>query len=855
VSKRSGQNIIATAEAVRAVIEQARPTFPPGTVVTTTADQSKQIREMVSSLENNIISGLILVVGVLIFFLGTRTAWFVGLAIPMSMLLSFIVIQAAGMTMNMVVLFSLILALGMLVDNAIVVVENIYRFREQGFDRRRAAKYATGEVALPVMASTATTLAAFLPLAFWTGMVGEFMVYLPLTLITTLSSSLFVGLIIIPTLCGLFLDPEGTPRRALTRPARLALWLALIVVVVILLLVNWLTSVMLALTAVALVLLQRHVVRPLSYWFMHTLLPRTLERYQSSLTWALKHRLRMIAGSAGVVIGVFALFGIANSGVEYFPEDIPPETVYVQIEAPIGTRVELTNDIALQVERLLLDMPGREDVESVVATVGSQITQDPSAGRSVGTHLATVAVNFVDFQDRAFDTFDTMEHMRELLASRVAGADLSVETPNEGPAQGKPVTIEIVGENPDTLRILGTSLVDLLEGSPVFRQLDGLESDMEAGQPELVVEVDRERAALYGLSTRAVGSTVRSAINGTEASDFRDGEDEYDITVRLAQQYRSDLSALGDLTVASPTGEQVPLSSVASWSVSESFAGINRKDLDRMVSVSSDVRAGVNANAVVAQVRGITAPFAAQLPRGYQLSFGGQQEEQAESQAFLVGAFAVALVLIAFILVSQFDSVLKPGIILSAVLLSTVGVLVGLMVFRMPFGIIMTGIGVISLAGIVVNNAIVLLDYIGILRNRDGLPRRDSLIQGGVTRFRPVTLTAMTTILGLVPLAIGLNFDFEGLYTRLEPELYWGGVQAAWWGPMAIAVIVGLAFATFLTLVLVPVMHSLQDGAEDWLKRNFLAGKMEPPPTTTGDNPLVSGEQTVPRGPEEAMVL
>jgi multidrug efflux pump subunit AcrB len=367
-------------------------------------------------------------------------------------------------------------------------------------------------------------------------------------------------------------------------------------------------------------------------------------------------------------------------------------------------------------------------------------------------------------------------------------------------------------------------VVHRLENAPVFAKLDGLESDMEAGRPELVVEVDREKAALYGLSTSRVGATVRSAINGTEASRFRDGKDEYDITVRLAKAYREDLDALGDLTVMED-GTQVPLSSVATWYVGQGVGDVKRKDLDRVVTVSSDVRSGSNANAVLAEVQRELAAFPSTLPSGYEMRYAGQQQEQAESQAFLTGAFFMAVMLIAFILVAQFDSVAKPVIILTSVIMSTVGVLVGLMVFRMPFGIIMTGIGVISLAGVVVNNAIVLLDYTDTLRRRDGLSVRDAIITAGKTRFRPVWLTAITTVLGLVPLAIGLNFDFFGLYGSLNPELYWGGEQASWWGPMAIAVIVGLSFATVLTLVLVPVLYTMADDAERWIRARLLPAR------------------------------
>jgi multidrug efflux pump subunit AcrB len=513
-----------------------------------------------------------------------------------------------------------------------------------------------------------------------------------------------------------------------------------------------------------------------------------------------------------------------NAGMEFFPEDIPPATVYVQVEAPLGTRVEQTDQIVRRIESELAALPGREDVASVVATVGSMVTANFS-GQSNGTHLASVAVNFVDYQLQQQDVFQTIENMRASVGRDIAGADISVELQNQGPPTGQAVTIEISGEDPEVLRQLGDSAVRLLENSPLFARLDGLESDMAAGRPELVIEVDREKAALWGLNTRKVGAMVRSAVNGTEASQFRDGKDEYDITVRLARAYREDLSSLADFTVVDD-GKQVPLSSVARWYVGQGFGDVKRKELDRVVTVASDVRAGQNANAVLAEVKDRLAPFAAGLPAGYLLSYAGQQQEQDESQAFLTGAFFLAIMLIAFILVAQFDSVTKPAVILTSVIMSTAGVLIGLVVFRMPFGIIMTGIGVISLAGVVVNNAIVLLDYIETLRRRDGVPRDQAVLLAGRTRFRPVWLTAITTVLVLVPLAIGFNFDFVGLYTALRPDIYWGGEQAAWWGPMAIAVIAGLVFATFLTLVLVPVLYTLADDAEAVLRRWF--GKEAP---------------------------
>jgi multidrug efflux pump len=817
VVKRSGENIIATADAVKRAVAAERAAFPPTTQVTITSDQSEDIREMVMSLENNIIAGLILVVAVLLFFLGVRNSVFVALSIPLSMLLSFIIMQIVGMTMNMIVLFSLILALGMLVDNAIVVVENIYRHIEQGYDNFEAARLAVGEVAMPVIASTLTTLGAFLPLVFWPGIVGEFMGYLPKTLIITLSSSLFVALVIVPPLCAMFMKLDSEPSKPV-RPA--ARWTLLGVGGLLLLMLagtSVLGALMMVVTIIGLYALHRFVLTRLGRLFQDRTLPRLVDAYERRLRWALDHRAVVLGGAVAVLVGSFFVFSTLNAGVEYFPESIPPASVTVRVDVPAGTAAGFTNEVTRRIEERLPQVPGMGDAESVVTTVSEN-----SGGGFMGSSAeGNVTINFVDFDRREQDVFETLRLLQASVGAEIAGADIKVEKPQNGPPSGKPVNIEIVGPEVEQLKVLADRVIQTLKNSPVHGRLEGLENDMAAGRPELVIEVDRERAALYELSTSQVGNTVRTAIQGAEAAKFRAGRDEYDIVVRLAEPYRNDLESLRDLTVMAD-GRQVPLLSVARWHVDEGLGTVRRKDLDRVATVSSDVRSGENTNAVLAEVQRVLEPVAAELPQGYTLRYTGQQEDQEEAMRFLGGAFLIAVLLIAFVLMSQFNSVLKPFIIMTSVVMSTAGVLIGLVVFRMPFGIIMTGVGVISLAGVVVNNAIVLIDYIDLLRERDGLDRREALVQAGRTRFRPVLLTAMTTVLGLVPLAVGFNIDFIGLYTALDPNIYWGGEQAAWWGPMAIAVIAGLTFATVLTLGLVPVMYSLLDDLGDFFRRHYV---------------------------------
>ena len=822
VIKRSGYSIIETSDLVKAAVLDLEAVLPPTTVVKITSDQSTQVADMVSNLENNIISGLILIIIILLFFLGVGNSLFVAISIPLSMLLTFVVLNALEITLNMVVLFSLILALGMLVDNAIVVVENIYRYVEEGWDKREAAKKATGEVAGPVIAATLTTLAAFAPLMFWPGEVGKFMGFMPITLIIALSSSLFVALVIVPTLCATFLRLDHEPKSVLTPVARRIFIAMLVLSFTAIASINPVTAMVgLALVVVAFVT-YRFFVRNISRKFQDIWVPKVITVYGRQLESALNHSKSVVAGSVlGLVFTLF-LFSRANSGVEFFPEDMPPEDIMVDVQLPVGSRAEATDEVARQMEIAIASANGIVDAASVVATVGgSGGGSNPMGGGASGPNTGRVTVSLVEFGSRQFDATNLLADMQNVLGTNVAGAEVTVDQTSEGPSQGLPINIEVTGENPQILKELSDKILSILQNNSVYGKLVGLESDLDQARPELSVYVDREKAAIYGISSREVGLAIRSAIQGVEAAKYRTGSDEYDIVVRLGQQYRDELESLRELTVVSE-GNQIPLLSVADWEVGEGLGSIRRKNQVRMATISADTRTGLNSNAVLEEVMSVLTNFAETgMPVGYQLRYTGQAEDQKEAMDFLVVAFLLGLGLIALILVTQFNSVIKPVIILASVLLSTAGVFLGLIIFRMPFVIIMTGVGLISLAGIVVNNAIVLIDYIDVLRSRDGLGIREALIRGGQVRFRPVILTAVTTALGLVPLAIGLNFDFVGLFTKLNPDLYWGGMQAAWWGPMAIAVIVGILFATFLTLVLVPVLYYLFDNTVRLIRRKF----------------------------------
>ena len=733
IVKRSGENLIAIADHIKTMLDDLIPTLPAGTRVTILGDQSEDIRMMVKDLENNIVSGLILVILVLFFFLGVRNAFFVGIAIPLSMLISFVAISLMGMTLNMIVLFSLILALGMLVDNAIVIVENIYRHRQEGQSHLRGALEGTGEVAWPVVTSTLTTLCAFAPMIVWPGIMGEFMKYLPITLIITLFSSLLVGLVINPTFCASFM----TVRDSVEKPVQ----------------------------------------------------QRVLNAYRHGLETALHAPVRTLLGATTALMLVVVAYIFLGRGIEFFPE-IEPNTAYIDVRAPSGTNLETSDGLARQIESILADM---SDVETYVANVGVSGGGGFAGGEGV-SHASRISIDFVDESLRRQSSFETIEEIRGKLRD-LTGAEIELTKERAGPPVGAPISVEVSGENFEVLGELAARIKRLVADVP---GIVDLKDDYDRGRPEIRIVVDREAAALTGLNTRLIASTVRSAIYGTDASEYRLGEDEYDIRVRFEPDERNTLADLARITIEKD-GKITPISAVARIETGGGFGSIRRKDLKRVIAIEGKVQ-DRTSDAAMRDVQAALSDFP--LPPGYQISYAGENEEQQKAIAFLSKAFLVALAGIALILITQFNSLTLPFAILTSVVLSLIGVLIGLIVTRTPFGILMTGIGVISLAGVVVNNAIVLIDYTAQLRQR-GLSARDAIIRAGVVRFRPVILTAMTTILGLLPLATGISFDFFTFSWEI------GGRSSQWWGPMGVAVIFGLAFATALTLVIVPVLISL----------------------------------------------
>ena len=852
IFKRSGENQIILSGKIAEILDKAKDEyFPDNLSVSVTNDTSEQTKTQVADLENSIVFGMLLVVLVLMFFLGLRNALFVGIAIPLSMLMSFFILSAMGITLNTMVLFSLVLALGMLVDNGIVVVENIYRFMDEGYDKLTAARLGAGEVALPIIASTATTLAAFIPLAFWPGIFGEFMKYLPITLITVLSSSLFVALVINPGLTSVLMkvEKETVKKKKMARNGLILIAAGAAIGYG----AGSLGLGNIFIYSGAFILIYSFGVLPATGWFQGKFLPKLENIYTNTLTYALrgKRPIAFFIGTGGLLVFSIVLLGLTPPKTLFFPENMPNQAI-VYIQMPIGTDIEETNQVCSDLEQRVMEIVSKYDftteagdrqnymVESVIAQVGEG-TSDPNAGPSMAQtpNKAKITVAFHKFADRVSpdgirtNSSDVLNEIRSTIQD-FPGVTISVGKDSNGPPSGPPINIEISGD--DYLE-----LVDVADGVRAFinnQNISGIEElklDVETGKPEMPIEVDRIKARALGLSSAQIGDAIRTALFGKEVSRFKDGEDDYPINIRMIDEYRYNMEDLMNQKITfrdAATGriKQVPISAVAKAKKTSTFSSIKRKDLKRVISIQSNVLEGSNPTETVEAIKASLRDYI--IPRGVTLDFTGEQEEQAEQLSFLSSALLIAVFLIFLILVSQFNSASTPLIILMTVVFSLIGVFLGLVIFRMEFVIMMTMIGIISLAGIVVNNAIVLIDFIKQLsaRKRDelGLDEKaklpvpeliDTIVQSGKTRLRPVLLTAITTVLGLIPLATGMNINFVTLFTENDPQIFFGGDNVVFWGPMSWTVIFGLTFATFLTLIIVPVMYYLFERLNRWMFR------------------------------------
>ena len=837
VTKRGGENLINASTQIDVILANAAEEyFPSNLNVSKTNDQTNDTKSMVADLENSIVLGIILVVLVLLFFLGIRNALFVGIAIPLSMFMSFIILSALGVTLNTMVLFSLVIALGMLVDNGIVVVENVYRLLDEGYSKFDAAKYGVGEVAMPIIASTATTLAAFLPLAFWPGIMGEFMRYLPITLIIVLTSSLFVALLINPMLTSVYMKIKEDE----VNFKKIVIYSSILFSVGVFFIIGGLTMNIKGLNAIGLLFALAGILRvvntkyltPATNWFQNVLLPKLEVLYERTLKYSLygKRPSRFFIGTFGLLFFSFFLFGLFPPKVLFFPET-PPKQVYVYIEYPIGTDIEVTNKLSVEIENKIQDYLKKYEVNgknqiitSVIGQVGEG-TSDPNQGQQGGStpNKARITVDFVKFMERGdVDTDDVLVEIRQLLKN-FPGVNITVDRPSDGPPAGAPINIEISGDDYYQLLSTAEDLKEFIKESNILG-IEELSLNIEQGKPELPFIIDRQKARRLNVSTAQIGDAIRTSLFGKEVSTYKDGEDDYPINIRLMDKYRYNKESLLNQKITfrnASNGKivQVPVSAVAHSETSSTFSAVKRKELNRVITIFSNVLEGYNGTEINDQIKKVLENY--NLPKKVSISFTGEQESQAEEMAFLSKALLIAVFLIFLILVGQFNSTSTPVIISLSVLLSLIGVLLGLIIFRMEFVIMMTMIGIISLAGIVVNNAIVLIDYTNLVMIRkreeqdleEGTLTKEliyeSIVEGGKTRLRPVLLTAITTILGLLPLALGININFRTLITELDPNFYIGGENVAFWGPMGWAIVFGLSFATFLTMVLVPILFYL----------------------------------------------
>jgi len=753
IQKRVGANVVRVSDYIKAVLDRAQKQVPGAVAFDVTFDMSKYIRDMVADLENNMASGLVLVVGTLILFLGWRTSTIVSLIIPISMLASFFLLQMLGYTLNMVVLFSLMLGLGMLVDSAIVIVENIYRHMELGHSRMEAAIIGTREVAWPVIASTLTNIAAFVPLAFWPGIVGDFMKYLPITVMIVLGSSLFVALVFNPTFCSAFAG--GAP----PRKAR-------------------------------------------EHWFI-----RGYRRVQSV---GLGYPVITLFLAVCLLIGLGILYAKVGKGTEFFPQG-DPERAFVSVRAPQGTNIRETDRIIRLIESRI--EPYKPWIKHVVTNVGSASAGIDIMASAGGPHLANISLIFYDFTERRRPSADIIARIRNDIAD-IAGAEIKVEKEQQGPPTGAPVTVRIIGEDFKTLEQLSEQARRMIADVP---NLVNLQGDLEATRPELAFTVDRRVAMLLGVNTAIVGNFLKMAVFGTKVGTYRQFNDEYDITVRLPLPERVNIDDLYRLQVPNASGNAVPLDSLGRLEYQGGLGVINRINQKRVVTLTADAE-GRLSSAVLADVQSKLSKF--ELPSGYELRYAGEKEQEDEARAFLGKAFVIVLLLVTLVLVAEFNSLMVTLIIMTTVILSLIGALLGLVVCGLPFGIIMTGIGVISLAGVVVNNGIVLLDYTRQLQQR-GMDLVHATVEAGVTRLRPVLLSAATNFIGLIPMAIGVSYDFHTFTWATKSE------STQWWRNMAVVVIFGLSFATILTLVVVPSLYVMLSRL--WLRLGLKPVAAEPP--------------------------
>ncbi|MEM7036461.1 MAG: efflux RND transporter permease subunit, partial [Bacteroidota bacterium] len=753
--------------------------------------------------------------------MGIRDSMFVGLSVPLSSMIAFVVLPWIGFTLNLVVLFTFIFALGIVVDNAIVVIENTYRiYNKERVPLVMAAKKAAGEVIAPVFAGTLTTMAPFLPLAFWEGIIGEFMFYMPITIIITLFASLLVAYVINPVFAVTFMRRDDESK-GLSMKGFVIIMVAIALFSALFHMSEQPVPGNILLIFGLLFALYRFVLKPAISGFQNRVLPWLMGIYRNVLDWSLRrwHPYAILGGTVLTLFFSFGFFGANPPKVVFFPE-ADPNFMYIYTQMPMGTSIEKTNEVTKDLENIVYDVLGKDNpaVKSVITNVAKGAGSPQDFNQSgVFPHKSRIQVEFVPFKQRnGFSTAQVLKDVR-LRVQDIPGATITVEKEASGPPTAKPVNIEVKGEDFFEIQEIATSLknyLDSLVNAGTIVGVEELKWDVEVDKPELAIDVDHTKASELGMNVAQIGMAIRTAVFGSEVSKFRTGEDEYPIVVRIAEPYRNDVDALQDMNLnymdmATASFLNVPIRSVAKVRDTISFGGINRLDLKKVITIYSNVLTEYNPNEVVFDVIDWMEEWKSKNEsklRNATVEMTGELEEQAETGAFLGMAMAASMLLIFLILVAQFNSLIKVSIIFSQIIFSITGVLLGFAATGMDMSIVMVGVGVVSLAGIVVNNGIILLDFIDLQKKR-GYTFRDAIIEGGATRFTPVILTASSTVIGLIPLALALNINFGTLFSDLDPQIFFGGDTAVFWGPLSWTIIYGLGFATIVTLVVVPVMY------------------------------------------------
>lgn len=823
--KRSGENIINTIDKTKlALAAMQKSELPKGLKITLTADQSKQTRASLHDLINTIILGFIFVTVILMFFMGVTNAFFVAVSVPVSCFIAFMVFKVfpgIDITLNFIVLFSFILALGIVVDDAIVVIENTHRIFENGkVPIKRAAKIAAGEVFLPVLSGTLVTLAPFIPLLFWNSIVGKFMVYLPLTLIVTLLASLFVAYIINPVFAVDFMKPEHRDdvqrARKLDRPFFITSGVLILAGILFYLAQSPGTGNFMFLSFL-IFCFYRFVLIGVIRGFQENQWPKVQNAFASLLRWFLyKWRpVFVLIGTVALLVAVFFFAYLAKMKVEFFPKG-QPNYIFTYIKFPIGTDQKYTDSVTTIVQKKIMTVVGPHNpiVESILTNVAVGASSDQFAGANAQPQLGKVTVAFVEFGERhGKSSLAYLDKIRKAVQG-IAGATITVDQEQGGPPTGKPISIEIAGDDIDQIHDVSESFKRYIVKQG-FSGIEELKSDTELDKPDMAIVIDRERAQRLGLSTYTIGLAIRNTVFGNEMrSRYRDGDDDVKIYVRYRADQRNDPETLMNqmITFRSANGQvrSIPISAVASYTFGTTYGGINRKDQKRTIKLESGVLTGFNANEINQEIKNSIPAFP--KPAGVSIRLGGEQQDQAEAASFLGAAFATALSLMFIILVMLFNSVSKPVLIMIQIIFSLTGVIFGFALFGMTISIVMTGIGLFSLAGIIIRNGILLVEFADMIRSQ-GTPLREAIIESGRTRMTPVLLTASSAILGLIPLAVGLNIDFGTLFTELNPHIYFGGDNVVFFGPLSWTMIYGLIFGTFLTLILVPNIYYL---TESW---------------------------------------